>query len=209
MFYEEIPDKALRFGDVVQGFISLTPAIARPILAMDQSIYSVEVRLGLCAILSPCCSIRDGLLSLAPLKRVPRQYLENEYFAIDLTNINRKMEPHQTLPKKRWDALPDHVKQERLREGQTFALMEMFVYAAHDFLPRYEVRVNGKPRSINHYMIDFRDAFKVSCSAIAAPHRSPLDSKLLQLSVTARQELRDKIIFYYSRVPDEELALVG
>lgn len=209
MFYEERPDKALRFGDVVQGFVSLTPAVDGPILALDQSAYSVEVRLGLCAILSPCCSIRDGLLSLAPLRRVPSQYLENEYFAADLTNIDRKMEPHQALPRRRWEALPDPVKQARLREGRTFALMEMFIYDAHDFLPTYEVHVRRQPRTIGHYMIDFRDAFRISCSAIAAPHQSPLDAKLLQLTVTARQELRDKIVFYYSRVPDEELALVG
>jgi len=148
-------------------------------------------------------------LSLAPLKRVPSQYLENEYFATDLTNINRKMEPHQALPKRRWEALPDDVKQARLREGRTFALMEMFVYDAHDFLPRYEVHVRKQPYTMGHYMIDFRDAFRVRCSAIAAPEQSPLDAKLLQLSVSARQELRDKIIYYYSRIPDEELALVG
>jgi len=209
VFYEEAsPDKALRFGDVVRGYVSLTPIISTPILGLDDSEYTIDVRFGLCAILSPCCSIRDHVLALAPLKKVPQQYLQNEYLATDLTNINRPMEPCQALPRKRWAAMDEAERQERIKQGRGYAFLEEFVYGAHGLLPDYEVHISGKPARINHYMIDFRDTFHVNCQAIDTPQRSPLKCKILQLSMAARQELRDKIANYYQRVPKEELALV-
>ena len=40
------------------------------------------------------------------------------------------------------------------------------------------------------------------------PEDAPIiESKVLQLSIQARSELRDKITYYYSRIPEEDVIL--
>ena len=42
---------------------------------------------------------------------------------------------------------------------------------------------------------------------IKTPEDAPLESKCLQLSIQARSELRDKIAYYYARIPKEDKIL--
>ena len=55
-------------------------------------------------------------------------------------------------------------------------------------------------------MIDFRNTYKINCDKIKAPDNVPHETKILQLSITVRNELRDKLISYYGRIPAEDLA---
>ena len=56
-------------------------------------------------------------------------------------------------------------------------------------------------------MIDFRQAFKVSCDKVIAPKNCPYEIKCLQLTIDTRNELREKIAEYFLRKPDEELVV--
>ena len=56
-------------------------------------------------------------------------------------------------------------------------------------------------------MIDFRNTYKLNYEKINPPKDAPLESKCLQLSIQARSELRDKIAWYYGRVPEEDKIL--
>jgi hypothetical protein len=54
-------------------------------------------------------------------------------------------------------------------------------------------------------MIDFRRMHKVECDRIANAKQAPLDTKILQLSVDTRAELREKLAAYFWRVPAEDV----
>jgi hypothetical protein len=203
MFYEETSDMAFRFGDVLQGFILAastikepTPTIKKYEVSIDLPIYSV--------ILSPCCSIGDKVISLTPLIEVKGSFFDNPYFAEDVTRINRKMKPEQTIAPHVWDNFPPEQKQKRLNEGETYAFLSMFIYEKHDLLPIYPIKLGQRIINTNYYMIDFRNTCKVNCDKIISAERAPLELKCFQLSVRTRTELREKITYYYSRPPKED-----
>jgi hypothetical protein len=60
------------------------------------------------------------------------------------------------------------------------------------------------------YMIDFKTIFCIKCNKIVKDNidNDILQSKCLELSPYARQELRDKLAFYYARVPEEDIVFL-
>jgi len=203
MFYETTLDEALRFGDVVKGILLTSPDIIEPDLIKD---YKIDIKLpDYCVIISPCCSIGDKVISLTPLIKLRNSFFDNPYFVKDLTNINRKMEPEQTLPPKVWDGLPQGKKDERLAEGRGYTFLDLFIYKDNPLFKKYTVnRGGGENIKTNYYMIDFKNIYKINCAKILSPTDSPLTIKKLQLSIQVRGELRDKLSYYYGRVPKED-----
>ena len=211
MFYQEEMDRALRFGDVISGFVSSTPMMEEPAPAGEHRDFRLDVCLPMfLVILSPCCSIREKTLSLAPLKQIalPKVF-DNPYFSEDLTRINRVMTAQQAVVPRTWDQLPEDEKQKRLGQGIVYTLVSLFIYEGHDRLPEYEVDRKGDNIITNKYVIDFRDTFRVNCPRIVTPRNAPVEARILQLSVQTRAELRDKIASYYARVPEEDAAIIG
>jgi hypothetical protein len=210
MFYAGQPSDSLRFGDVVRGFVSATPEIDRPrfenVIGKLGEFGLAISRVPFSVVLSPCCSIADKMVSLAPLIQIRPGFLKNPYFAEDLTRINRLMEPEQSVDPHTWKALPEPEKQKRLATGRAYALMEVFVYASHDLLPPYTLDRKEGNVKLNVYMVDFRQAYRVTCESIKSPQKQPLEAKYLELSVRARRDLREKIAHYYGRTPQEDVA---
>ena len=204
MFYQDEPDEALRFGDVLKGFILTSPNISEP--AKPNETYSIDVYLpAFSIVMSPCCSIGDKMISLTPLIRLRNTFFNNPYLSEDLTRINREMEPEQTVPPDIWNSRLSHEeKQRRLGEGRGYAFLELFVYEKHDLFPEYTINRKQGNIGTRYYMIDFRNTYKVNCQSLITPTNAPLDSKCLQLSIEARAEMRDKISYYYARVPKED-----
>lgn len=165
-FYQDAlaVDSALRFGDVVRGFVTSTPLMDYPLLDNGQHDYQVDVRIPeLCVILSPCCSIADKTISLTPLKRIVPSFFDNPYLAEDMTNINRKMLPEQALPPLGWTNLPEEERQKRLVEGLTYAFVSFFVYTENLLLPSYSIRIRGRETATRLYVADtLIPAFPVS-----------------------------------------------
>lgn len=205
-FYETSIDKSFRFGDVVNGYLVVTPNIVNPIYSRDQIDLKIELTLPkFCVILSPCCSISDGVISLCPLTPVRPTFFKNPYFIEDLTRINRKIPPEKSVPPDVWKRFNSQQQSERMAKGYAYGFVELFAYEKNKLFPEYTINIRGGKISTNYYMIDFRNAFRVNCSRIKKPDNVPIESKVLQLSIAARSELRDKISFYYSRLPDEDL----
>jgi hypothetical protein len=54
-------------------------------------------------------------------------------------------------------------------------------------------------------MIDFRRICRIECNEIVTPEQAPLKTKVLQISIETRRELRDKLTWYFGRVPEEDM----
>lgn len=210
MFYEKYPDKALRFGDVLSGFISSIPEMSKPIADNRHPEYKLSLNMpDYCVVLSPCCSIGDSTITLAQLRPVLKSFFKNPYYEEDLTNINRRATPDKTVPPYVWNGYSEEEKRKREEEGNTFALLEYFIYAPHENLPTYQITIRQVERAVGHYLIDFRRSFRVDCSSVHSAEESPLETKILQLTVDARRQLREKISGYYSRAPADDLAALA
>jgi hypothetical protein len=221
MFYKDQMSGFLRMGDVVKGFISAVPEMDEPFTDKnftDKNFvnYKVTVELPkLLAIITPCCSIGDEKISVAPLEEVGlrKELFEVSYLKDDMTKINRIMEPQKAFKPQRWAALKPEKQLEILNRPVDYQYNELFVYAEHDKLPPYTVKIGQDSVNSRYYMIDFRKTSRVTCKSIISPNtkaftdeikQKALDLKILELHPDTRQEFRDKILNYYSRIPDED-----
>ena len=211
MFYAEPTDyNQLRFGDVLKGFILATPTIEEPIIIDKQHNYQVDVNLPyLSVVLTPCCTIskkaKDGIIVVSPLIETWASFFDNIYFKEDLTRINRIMDQEQAVLSTVWQGLPEEEKIKRKAQGVSYQFLDLFIYEEHKDLFEYEIG-NARHETIktSYYMIDFRNTFKVSCADLKKNKEKLLAAKLLQLSLEARKDLRDKIAHYYGRTPEED-----
>ncbi len=156
-------------------------------------------------VLSPCCSIGKKVICLTPLIEVCKAFFNNPYFAEDLTRINREMKPRQSVSPHTWDGLAPEEKQKSLAAGSLYALYDIFIYEQNDLFQKYTVHGREGNIKSSYYMIDFKNTHKVNCETINTAKDAPLSSKCLQLSIQTRKELRDKISYYYARVPKEDI----
>lgn len=208
-FYSDSLDRRFRFGDIIKGFAAATPVINNPPLAPENINFQIEiVRSGFYSILSPCCSINDKVVVLCPLIQLRSAFLTNPYLVEDFTRINRPMTPEQAVPPSQWERLPPPEKEKRKDVGFRFAFVEQFVFDEHPFFPQYFLSARlGEKMEIRMHMVDFRHSFSVRCDKITN-NSSPFENiKLLQLSIEARAELRNKMASFYSRVPEEDSVL--
>lgn len=206
MFYEEHMDNALRFGDIIKGFVLATPDIKQPFIGTINNLYKIDIEIPIYSVvLSPCCSIGDKMISLSPLINLYGTFFNNPFFVDDLTLINKKMKPEYAFPPDVWERMPGEKKQEYLAQGdEVYAFVELFIYKNHDLLPSYTINRRQGNIETNYYMIDFRNIYKLKCDRIIKPDNAPLESKCLQLTIQSRSDLRDKISAYFARIPLED-----
>ena len=206
MFYDQTMDGVFRFGDIVRGFPRSTPVLAGPLLDDCTAPYKIEVQSScLSVILTPCCSIDKGTLSLAPLCQILRSFYQDPWHREDLTRVNRKMPAEKSVPPHAWrDMLQDVMERELDLERDSWAFEDFFVYEQHDLLPEYILNVRGgdNPRT-RFYMVDFKTAYRIDCAEIKR-NQHPVEAKVLQLSRETRAELREKIAAYFERTPAED-----
>jgi hypothetical protein len=206
MFYRERDlSPALRLGDVLRGCVLGVTRFDKPLPQHDA--FAIDVATPpFVASLTPCCSVGDQTLLLAPLRKVNPNYFKNPHFAEDLTRINRRMDPHLAVPPEVWETrIPPEERARRVAGGQAYALLEIFVYAPNPLLPTYPLRLGSEEFTVGHYVIDFRTMHRVQCRAVVSPERVPLEEKRLELSIQARSELRDKLAAFFARRPAEDM----
>lgn len=212
MFYQHEFSKSLRLGDVVKGYLFADVIINAPILTYPSpgNNYKIEVEVPrYSVVLTPCCSIENSVICIAPLIRVLGDFFKNPYFTEDLTRINKSLLPNQMMSEEDWRKLSAERQEEILSSAPNYTLLEYFIYAENELFERYQL----KGREISYYMVGFKNIQKIKCSRIQRPtDRIPCDevilqSKVLELSVEARNDLRDKIARFYSRAPREDGAL--
>lgn len=206
MFYQEEKQKVLRFGDILKGYILSSSNIEEPKFNAD---FKIDVKApDFCVVLSPCCSIGDKIITLSPLIKMRSSFFDNPYFKEDLTRINRKMLPEQSIAPHIWEGLSNEEKERRKSVGKTYAFVELFIYLENELFPEYTVpRRDEEDFKTKYYMIDFRNAYNLNCEKIVNSKDFPLESKYLQLTKDTRSDLRYKIANYYSRVPKEDKIL--
>ena len=204
-FYNTSQTTNLRLGDVVRGFMSVAPCVDKPNEFPNKE-YSIEIlHLDYSVILTPCCSIEKGEIVITPLKKIRIAFLKNPYFEEDLTRINSKMRPQQSVAPSEWEKMSEDIKRKRFGvDPEVFAFTDVFIYEKHDLLLPYELntQTKGKIKS-NYYMISFKDITKINCENIQRGGQG-LETKILELSVAAREQLRNKIAYFYGRTPEED-----
>jgi hypothetical protein len=199
-FYEGIPESALRFGDVLTGFQLVTPQAHNP---------SPERQKDWAIAVTPCCSIERKAFALAPLLQVRPSFLENEYLAEDLTRINRKVAPEQSVPREVWERLPFERRQSLIAKGLSYVFIDCFVYEEHALLPKYTLNRKAGPVELGQYMVDFKSICRVECNRVDRDQPAPRGTKILQLSVWTRQAMREKLSYYYGRPAEEDLCYLN
>jgi hypothetical protein len=98
----------------------------------------------------------------------------------------------------------------------------LFIYAEDKLLPKYRVKIPSEKNTFEefeagYYFIDFRNISKVKCACVVAEEEENpnykdllmkmLSSKILELSIDTRSDLRNKLAFYFSRRPAEDLGV--
>lgn len=209
-FYDNIPEDKLRLGDVLTGYIIVTPEFAEP--STDKA-YKIRLEPHkLFVVMTPCCSVgkEQKKISITPLLSVRDSLFQNTFLKEDLTRVNRKMEAKNTLHEKQWEKLSEEERQKHLKEEYTYAFVDLFVYEEHALLPQYEIKYfdfNSNRKEvleIGCYMVNFSHIFNVDCNKLMNRNYNPEDSKILQLSIPTREELRRKLAFYYGHIPAED-----
>ncbi len=209
-FYEENRDPILRFGDVLTGFISTATLLEKPLLdlALFNDGFKVDIRAPkYSVIVTPCCSIEAGTITLCPLAQIPGKLnlLKNPHYQVDPTQINMKQTADKSIPPDEWEKLEATKKSELYSKGASFVFLNLFIYEEHDYLQPYLSRqVETK-----YYVLDFSKSYRVKSSLITRADKPSaqvlINSKLLQLSIEARAQLRRKMVQYYARVPEEDI----
>lgn len=213
MFYanQEKIDKLLRLGDVVKGYISNTTRIKQPFLTLESAVYhnyTVDFEVPpFSVVLTPCCSIgEENMLCLSPLVQLKASFFKNPYLVEDFTCINRMIEPAKAIAPDDWKAMSYEQQQEKLAQKKGYMELCLFIYAPSDSFPPYEKR----KQVTQYYMVDFRNVQTIKCALIRSREESKeedtqvLASKCLQLSKSTREDLRQKLAYYFGRQPLED-----
>lgn len=213
-FYSEQRGNFLRFGDVVRGYVSTCPIIKGPVTspAHINNGYKIDVEIAkYSVVVTPCCSIEDHMICLTPLIKLRKDFMKNPYFVEDFTIINREIEPQKCYPPDEWEKMDSVEKEEVLARSRQYTLLYLFVYEENEIFDKYELR----RKEIRQYMIDFRNISTIRCDMIKRAEYMGtedlpiLESKCLQLSDKVREELREKMAYYYSRpVEKEEIGIM-
>lgn len=115
------------------------------------------------------------------------------------------MPAEKTVPAAVWEKLTPEQKAKRFASTtEGYAFTDFFVYERHPSLPEYTLNKKGGPVPTGYYMIDFKMMCRVNCDLIRSPQDSPIDAKVLELSIEARADLRNKIVAFFARNPDEK-----
>jgi len=208
MFYIDVSqiEEVLRFGDVIQGFPICFSVIDQPSNQLD---YNITVSAPNYAIvLSPCCSIEDKKVAIAPLKQLENKIFANPYLSEDPTRINIKIPAEKSVPPIAWETMDPGEKANRLAKGEAYVFVEKFVYAPSQLFADFTISRKEGNIKTRYYVVDFRDSIKVACNLIERRY-SPGAAKVLQLSVETRELMRRKIASFYQRVPDEDAAILA
>lgn len=210
MSYTQNPNDVLRLGDVLTGYVSSVPLLKEPSSDNKHIDYSLDLSMpAYSVVLSPCCSIGNATLTLVPLEQVNKKLFANPYFVEDLTRINKPVPPELAIPPDEWDKLSEEAKDSKRNVGKSYTFAELFIYLSHGLLLPYEITYRKNIFPIGHYMIDFQKIFRVRCELVRSSNSNPtdqklLDSKILQLSVDSRDDLRKKLAWYFGREPIED-----
>ena len=216
MFYEkEFTPNVLRFGDVIEGYVKSLPILDTPIFEASKKEYKYHIESffpKFSIVMTPCCNIENQLISLSPLKQIPTKLFDNPHFVEDFTRLNKEIPPEQAVSPYVWNnKFTEEIRQERLSSGKGYAFNYYFFYKENDIFPEYEIDLKGKKYKSRYYLVDFRYIYPLRCDKITKNKIDDLilQSKCLELDVITREELRDKLAYYYGRPTLEDKTILS
>lgn len=207
MFYMDSSqmEPTLRFGDIIQGFPVCFSVIDDPQARSD---FNITISASPYAVvLSPCCSISDKLLAIAPLQQLDNKLFNNPYLAENPARINSKVPADKSFPPQA--TIPPDKLASIMAKGDAYVFVDKFVYEPNQLLPEYTIHKKGGNITTGHYVIDFRTSNRISCDRILNPKYVAGACKVLQLTVETREIMRLKISSFYKRMPDEDAAILA
>lgn len=214
MFYlEEFDKETLRFGDVLQGYIHSELIIGEPYneISINEYKYQIDtVFPKFSVVMTPCCSIGKNTISLAPLRKIDRNFFRHPDVINDFTLLNREIEPQLTFPPEYWDNMDEEEQKQRSKVGKSLEFLSYFFYKQTDLFPEYEIQTKNHTFKSSYYMVDFKTIHSLTCNKIIKDkvQFEILQSKCLELTVYTRKELRDKLAYYFGRAaPEDEVYL--
>ena len=199
MFYKIPFDQIVRQGDIIKGLGS--PRIIVYKLLTGKNVFggdsdpcfSIDMRFNCVVVMTPCCTIQKAdYISLCPLYPVSNKFRRNPHLVEDSTRINTIVPPEKCIPPEGWDGLPDEEKQKRIQRGPVFVFQSNFVFKKFENI--FE----------DNMIIDFNDTFSIRRKDLGNNNEGLLLAKILQLTDDTRATLRQKLIKYYDRIPEEE-----
>lgn len=199
MFYKDPVDQIIRQGDIIKGLIS-PEVIAHKFL--DKSVinnsedpsFSIDFRFNFAVVITPCCTLQKAnYISLCPLIPLLKDFEQNPYLFEDPTRVNFKVAPEKCVPPIAWEKkLPPEEKQKRIEKGPTYIYFQYFVFK------------KDKDNLTDDMMIDFNNTFNIRRKELGNKNEKMLPVKVLQLSDETRETLRQKLVAYFIRKPEEE-----
>jgi hypothetical protein len=194
-------DDFLRLGDIIEGFSYIVPRFDDFSSKGNEFVLDVK-QPNFFAVLTPCCSIEDEIINLCPLKEIDNKLLQVDYYKEDFTRLNVPHEPRLGISNDRWEkGMNQEEKQLILQRPLAYQYKEKFVYSINENFAKYTLKYKAIVLETNCYWIDFKDAFTINAKNIKRGNKY---SKILQLTIPARFELRNKIAKYYSEIPKED-----
>lgn len=228
MFYQDSIENRLRFGDVLKGFLSTAPSLAKPLDEQAKDPYRIDVSIpDFSVIIDPCCEIGGGTLSLTPLIHVKATLWDTPSLFEDITRINRKAMPKDLMHPVQWNELTDAEKKDIMSVTPDYGHTTFFIYESNAQFSPYTVKATKYEEVVNpvtklpkynrqgptefttrHYMLNFKNIYHVNCEKVSDPGKtideSIQRSIVLQLSKKTRNELREKMADYFGEIPEED-----
>jgi len=193
----------------VQGFVLASPRVDNPEI---QPVCEYEIAMQhpkYAAVITPCCSIENREILLAPLEEIQKVFYSNPYLERDMTRINRMMTPRNSVSAEVWEKMGHEGQVSRFGtdlDSPVYAWLEYFIYDQNDLLGTYDLSVRKVNIKCGYYMISFKNIARVECKAITRENENDSSFKRLEMNVGVRKELRDKLAYYFGRVPVEDQA---
>lgn len=204
MFYKFPLDQVIRQGDVTEGLISFG-AIAYKLLSGDdicdfdsQPCFGIDLRFNYNVVMTPCCTIeKANYISFCPLYPVSKKIknlINKEYLNEDPTRINTPVPAEKCVSVRYWNEKLTEVEREMKRQqGKTYTELSYFVFRKHDGIFEEDMT------------IDFNDIFCIRKRDLGNYLEKMLPFKVLQLTNDTRANLRQKLVKFFGRDPEEDL----
>ncbi len=204
MFYKVPFDQKIRQGDVAEGLISFG-AIAYKLLSGDdicdfdsQPCFGIDLRFNYNVVMTPCCTIKKAnYISFCPLYPVSKKIknlINKEYLNEYPTRINTPVPAEKCVSVRYWNEKLTEVEREMKRQlGKTYTELSYFVFRKHEGIFEEDMT------------IDFNDIFCIRKKDLGSYLEKLLPFKVLQLNDETRAHLRQKLVKFFDRVPEEDL----
>ncbi|WP_371801693.1 hypothetical protein [Candidatus Lokiarchaeum ossiferum] len=204
--------ETLRQGDILQGYLKISPKINGPINKTNYLDFQYELNCEFpkfSVIITQCCSIKDQMICMAPLKKINSFLVNNPELIENPVPLNSPIKKIKIYHPKSLLKMPTSYHEKIIAEDEVLHHISLFFFEGHDELPQYSVYIKefAETHNTSAYYVDFREISHFKCPNIEKDHFSAdiLKSKVLELTIDGRNAFRSKLHEFFCRTPKEDL----